>query len=1060
LVYVIHEAAENVEGIEPGKQLSKQSQSLSPKGHRNAERWFRLKGRGGWQRLGDYRADIAIDGQVMQSVKFQVTTDVEVAQVQPSTDPPPGYNIALAVLGGRVEQVVRDGDDNLPTADEDWRPSNLIDGVPYVVTAPKKFQRCVRCGWKWPTKHLPVELVFSFHGEKTSLISTVTIDTRTISKGNITVPKHVEVWLAEENVTTGFLKVASVRLSGTAAQHIINFPPARARLVKLRIVSAHDYGSTKNLAISEVAIIESPQQQPSLVDAVKKNIALAGSGGGISLFSSHWLKEEGGVSQLIDGTDETPGWRTHLDRLPQEVTFSFRENREAWIDFIAIQKSTQHDSATWPKRISIETSSSSPVSDFRPIGEFVLPRTAAEWITPIQGGARYVKLKILENHGGPYTSLGEVRIVEGEAPNYRSVFFNGPRKVEELVASSLPQPAWPEHEPNEVPAEATTVPLGESFGGIIEYSSDRDVYSFAIPENQRMALAVDLTSVPYLSTLIQLKNDAGEELRREEPQGHSTQNASFAWNVDVGDYYLEVTRPPMSVVLLWDGSGSMAGQTDNLRTAVRAYLNRLGDDEHINLVRFAGIKVDVFLDQFTNDPLKAWGAVKDEFTAKGGTPLYKAIEKGIELLEGRSGNKAVILMTDGVGGTEHSPSLLEAIRTASVRFYTIGLGPDQDVFFLDRASNGKRLLADLSRASGGRQFGVHSSEQLPAIYERIGRELQSPTHYRLTLRKSEETGGLTVIANHSPSDEDTPSTTGESKKEDSKEDSPVEDRRSEKTVHMEIIFDSSGSMGLTLPPNEERGIRERKINAAKRALKDTLNSLDTDNITLAFRAYGFDTSIEYGKKTTCRNSELLVDFEKGNASRITDAVTSLRPYGFTPIADSLKLAGADLEPFKDNFPTILLISDGKESCDGDPIAEIERLRSQGIDVQVHVVGFDLDNVARRQLVGIARAGNGSYYDATDYHDLSDSINRVAKTVNEIATTSKQGQDSESASVPAQDPIFDILDTTGHPVAQGQVGDTISGLVPGVYTLLIHREKPPITIENVIVNAGEVTVVKP
>jgi Ca-activated chloride channel family protein len=266
-------------------------------------------------------------------------------------------------------------------------------------------------------------------------------------------------------------------------------------------------------------------------------------------------------------------------------------------------------------------------------------------------------------------------------------------------------------------------------------------------------------------------------------------------------------------------------------------------------------------------------------------------------------------------------------------------------------------------------------------------------------------------------------------------------------------------MGLTLPPNEERGIRERKISAAKRALKDTLNSLDTDNVTLAFRAYGFDTSIEYGKKTTCKNSELLVDFEKGNASRIVDAVTSLRPYGFTPIAESLKLAGADLEPFKDNFPTILLISDGKESCDGDPITEIERLRSQGIDVQVHVVGFDLDNVARRQLVGIAHAGNGSYYDATDYRDLSDSINRVAKTVNEIATTSKQGQDSESASVPAQDPIFDILDTTGHPVAQGRVGDTITGLVPGIYTVLVHGPDSVITIEQVSVDSGEITLVE-
>jgi Mg-chelatase subunit ChlD len=823
--------------------------------------------------------------------------------------------------------------------------------------------------------------------------------------------------------------------------------------VKLRIVSAHDYGSTKNLAISEVAIIESPQQQPSLVDAVKKNIALAGSGGGISLFSSHWLKEEGGVSQLIDGTDETPGWRTHLDRLPQEVTFSFRENREAWIDFIAIQKSTQHDSATWPKRISIETSSSSPVSDFRPIGEFVLPRTAAEWITPIQGGARYVKLKILENHGGPYTSLGEVRIVEGEAPNYRSVLFNGLRKAEELVASSLPHPAWPEREPNEVPAEATTVPLGESFGGIIEYSSDHDVYSFAVPGDRRMALAVDLTGVPYLSTLIQLKNDAGEELRREEPQGHSTQNASFAWNVDVGDYYLEVTRPPMSVVLLWDGSGSMAGQTENLRAAVRAYLNRLGDDEHINLVRFAGIKVDVFLDQFTNDPLKAWSAVKDEFTAKGGTPLYKAIEKGIELLEGRSGNKAVILMTDGVGGTEHSPSLLEAIRTASVRFYTIGLGPDQDVFFLDRASNGKRLLADLSRASGGRQFVVHSSEQLPAIYERIGRELQSPTHYRLTLRQSEETGGLTVIANRdTASDEDTSTTSAGSKKDDGKKHPPVEEQPSGAAVHLEIIFDASGSMKIAVGG-------ESKIVAAKRALKEVLKSLDLDHIALAFRAYGFDTSIEYGKETTCKNTELLVGFDEGSPSSIIRAANPLQTYGHTPIAKSLRLAGEDLGPFKEEHPTILLISDGKDSCDGNPVAEIERLRARGIDVKVHIVGFDLDDAARSQLQHIANAGNGNYYDAKDYHDLSESLNQVAETITQVADSSLQEKNEDDSTIPPEKQAFDVLDDTGRRVAQGRVGDTITELVPGIYTVLVYGLNSVIKIEKVHVDSEEITLVE-
>ncbi len=1046
--------AVNVEGIETNKRFYKQKRKLFPKGHKRSKTVFSIKAKGGWQRLGTYRAEIAINDRVIHSQPFSVITDIPTPALQLSANREMGFNVALAALGGQSRYVTGNGSDNQVPENSRWQLSNLIDGAPYFAKDPSKFDRCFRCGWKWPTKRLPVELDFSFHDGKAPLISTVIIDTRTIVKGNITAPKHVEVWLSDENAVAVFHKVASVRLARIAAQHTITFQPTRASIVKLRVLSAHDHGSTKNLAISEVAIIESPQQQPSIVEAVKKNIAFSGSGGGISRFSSHWLKEKGGVAQLIDGSDETPGWRTHLDQLPQEIIFSFRENREAWIDFLSIRKNTQHDSATWPKRISIETSSTSPVSDFRPIGEFVLPRTTAEWTTPIQGAARYVKMKILENHGGPYTSLGEVRVVEGQASDYRSVLFGAPTEAEKLAVSSLPRSVWPEQEPNGVPAKATAVPLGESFGGIIENSSDRDLYSFVVPGNRRMALAVDLTGVPYLSTLIQLKNISDEELRREEPQGRSTQNTSFSWNIDAGDYYLEITRPPVSVVLLWDGSGSMAGQTENLRAAVRAYLNTLGVDNHVNVARFAGADVVGFLDQFTNDPLKVWAVISDEFTAKGGTPLYKGIQKGIELLEGRSGNKAVILMTDGVDSKKRLPVFWETIVTSGVRFYTIGLGPDQDVFFQDRASNGRRLLADLSRASGGRHFAVHSSDELPAIYERIGRELQSPTHYQLTLRQIEETGGLTVIANRdTASDENTKTTSGRSKKDDNKEHLPSGEQLSKAAVYLEIIFDASGSMKIASGG-------ESKITAAKRALKEVLKSLDSDHIALAFRAYGFDTSLEYGKATTCKNTELLVDFSEGSPSSISRAANPLQTYGHTPIAKSLRLAGKDLEPFKKQHPTILLISDGKDSCDGNPVAEIERLRARGLNVKVHIVGFDLDGAARSQLEDIANAGNGHYFDAENYRDLSDSLNRVAMTVNQDAKSARQEGNPEQAIVQQKIPIFDVLDAAGHRVAQGQIGDTISGLAPDTYTLLIHREEPPITIENVIVNAGEIAVVKP
>ncbi len=65
---------------------------------------------------------------------------------------------------------------------------------------------------------------------------------------------------------------------------------------------------------------------------------------------------------------------------------------------------------------------------------------------------------------------------------------------------------------------------------------------------------------------------------------------------------------------------------------------------------------------------------------------------------------------------------------------------------------------------------------------------------------------------------------------------------------------------------------------------------------------------------------------------------------------------------------VVVVSDGKESCKGDPAAEVDRLRSQGFDVTLNVVGLALDKTSRRNIRRLAELGGGSYFDAADPRD--------------------------------------------------------------------------------------------
>ncbi len=106
---------------------------------------------------------------------------------------------------------------------------------------------------------------------------------------------------------------------------------------------------------------------------------------------------------------------------------------------------------------------------------------------------------------------------------------------------------------------------------------------------------------------------------------------------------------------------------------------------------------------------------------------------------------------------------------------------------------------------------------------------------------------------------------------------------------------------------------------------------------------------------------------------ITTTVDDAKAQGYTPIAYSLGQTANDF-PADAKERVIVLVSDGKETCQGDLVVAAKALAAKSITV--HTVGFIVDTAARGQLQAIARATGGTYFDAPVGLELPDTLKKA------------------------------------------------------------------------------------
>jgi Mg-chelatase subunit ChlD len=190
---------------------------------------------------------------------------------------------------------------------------------------------------------------------------------------------------------------------------------------------------------------------------------------------------------------------------------------------------------------------------------------------------------------------------------------------------------------------------------------------------------------------------------------------------------------------------------------------------------------------------------------------------------------------------------------------------------------------------------------------------------------------------------------------------------------LEVILDVSNSMwgqidGLT------------KMQLARDALRAALAELPA-NVSVGLRAYGHRVSFE-DKEAGCADTQLLIPPAPGAATAVVARADELVPRGQTPIAISLEAAATDLEAHGGSG-VLLLISDGVESCGGDPVAVAESLRARGVPVVIHAMGLGVDADAAAALKRLASAGGGQYFDAPTAADLVAGVDTVVRSTTEF-----------------------------------------------------------------------------
>ena len=188
-------------------------------------------------------------------------------------------------------------------------------------------------------------------------------------------------------------------------------------------------------------------------------------------------------------------------------------------------------------------------------------------------------------------------------------------------------------------------------------------------------------------------------------------------------------------------------------------------------------------------------------------------------------------------------------------------------------------------------------------------------------------------------------------------------------INTAFILDASGSMLNALDGRTRWAVAQDAIVTLSGSLPPQRNT--------SLWAYGHRVPQD-DMEASCQDIEEVILMSPVDPAVFDSVVHGLDAKGYTPITTALTMVAASFPVGPDERNAIVLVSDGEETCGGDPCALAAELKARDIELRINTIGYASDAATRMQLQCIATVTGGIYRDANDAAELEAALEEAAE----------------------------------------------------------------------------------
>ena len=872
-----------------------------------------------------------------------------------------GFNLAWSALGAE------------PLGEDALRQADLYDGI-----TPNDKAWSVGIS----DRDFPYELTVRLAGDGPAPLAGVLLNPQGSCKPEQLV-KDFEVLLSSDGET--FQTAASGTLTPVAAEQAWIFEqPVKASHARLRVLS-NNGNNRGRLCLGEFKVIADPTDNPWR--EADLNIGLPRLGGHV-VWSSP-LIAQGHAEGLLSDESDHPAWK--MDHLNSNVfVVGLHHGRAALLRELQWVPPVNNNGKrlTW---MQVSASMESPIGPWIQLGRWELkedPGQTSVFRLDNPAWARYLRFTNSEPEKPSSFPLPEtLRIIEarhGDA--YRSIltewghylqpaFYEQQQGLKAHVQSTPAMGAASQEQAGEMAP-------GQAYSGKVSRGEREEWYRIKVPVADN---SVEFTLEQGEADRLEIELLDGQQTipfsRRLLPTGETIFSAAVKGG---SGYLLRITEPERYIVIAWDNSGSVSPYKNLLYQSLGEFAQDVSAGiEYVNFIPFQEPPASLLSDQWLDQPGQLQTLLNDYDRGDSSSNAETSLLRAAGELGRRQGSRAIIVLTDAAShGYRDNARLWKELQEARPRIFSLELHSGQSA----AVPRQQDIMQDLAGANDGHYSYFSSQADLDTGFKRASCMLRRPAGYVISMATRLVTppapGAIEVELAGMP-------TAGA----------------------VEFIFDASGSMWARLD-----GVP--RIEIARKVLVDLVNNTLPDDANVALRVFG------NREAQSCRTD---LEIRPGPLDRaaLVKFLEGIQPKdrSRTPLAESLRLVEKDLEKVE-GAKLVILLTDGEESCDGDPDAAIEELREKGLDLRLNIVGLAIDDAAlKTAFARWAASGGGQYFDTGS------------------------GEQLGAALRDAMLPKFQVIDASDTVIATGSAGGKAVDVPVGTYRVRVMTD-PPLEVPNV------------